>query len=228
MSTEPEKVEMEAVPLKTDTDEKPAEETTKKEVPKKTWFFQKDKKKAAAAVEGEEKAPEEEKKKEKKPCFWSRCSAKKAEGEEAEKQMSCGVDMTVRDEKALNDHVKISFEDIFGEPDTAHAWDCTWRATNTVFNGTRCFFYKLFSFLIFLPAAFIFAFFIALFTAFNNYIATPFAKLVTIPVSWFTLTWAFLVRTLLDPLFRSCGLCLSGVSVRKYGLNNAPTDLINA
>lgn len=88
MSTD-EKVEMEAVPLKTDTDETKTETTTetvidKKEAPKKTWFFKSDKKKVVT-----EEDVEEGKEKTKKKCFW-RCQKEKKEtgDEEEQKQVS--------------------------------------------------------------------------------------------------------------------------------------------
>lgn len=35
--------------------------------------------------------------------------------------------------QGINDHVKFGFEDIFGETETTHSWDCVWRLTNKVF-----------------------------------------------------------------------------------------------
>uniref|UniRef100_A0A1I7XQU4 Apple domain-containing protein n=1 Tax=Heterorhabditis bacteriophora TaxID=37862 RepID=A0A1I7XQU4_HETBA len=35
--------------------------------------------------------------------------------------------------KGINDHVKLGFEDIFGEVETQHSWDCVWRLVFKVF-----------------------------------------------------------------------------------------------
>ncbi|GMR47337.1 hypothetical protein PMAYCL1PPCAC_17532 [Pristionchus mayeri] len=231
MSTE-EKVEMEAVPLKTDTDETKTEtaETAvveKKEAPKKTWFFNKDKKK----VIEEEKEIEEKEEKPKKKGWWSGCGKKeKKEGETEEEpkpEMSIGIDMQMRDEKQINDHVKIQFEDVFGEPDTFHSNDCIWRTNYRVFEGTRTFFYKLFA-IPMIVVTFIFAILFAFASALNNFIVMPYGKLLSIPLTWISLAWSFVVSTVFNPLANSIGLCFSKINVRKYGINNAPTDLMQA
>jgi hypothetical protein len=36
-------------------------------------------------------------------------------------------------------------------------------------------------------------------------------------------TWNFIIRSLLDPLFRSCGLCFSSIHMRRYGINTDAT-----
>ena len=222
MSGEQEKVELEQVPLKTDTDEKPAEGTEeKKTAPKKTWFFNKPKKTVATTEESAEKPAEEEKK---KKCFWQRCSNKTAaEGDKQE--MSIGIDMQLRDEKSLNEHVKLTFEDVFGEPDSFHSWDCTWRIVYRVFEFTRLFFYRLFSCLIGTPVAIILGVLFAFIVTLNVYVVVPTAKLAAIPLTWLALAWAWIVRNVADPVTRSLGLLFSSVHVRKYGINQDPTTL---
>ncbi|GMT23798.1 hypothetical protein PFISCL1PPCAC_15095 [Pristionchus fissidentatus] len=228
MSTE-EKVEMEAVPLKTDTDETKKEEETevvapKKEAPKKSWLFPK-KKTEEDIEEGKEKE------KTKKKYFWNRCKTEAAETTEEkplQAEMSIGIDMQMRDEKQINDHVKFSFEDVFGEPDSFHSWDCAWRTVFRVFEFTRTFFYRLFAVIFCIPAAFIFGIFFAFFAAINNFFVTPLAKLASIPLAWISKAWSFLVSNVFDPISNSIGLCFSKIHVRKYGINNAPTDLIGA
>ncbi|GMS95200.1 hypothetical protein PENTCL1PPCAC_17375, partial [Pristionchus entomophagus] len=226
MSTE-EKVEMEAVPLKTDTDETKTEtaETAvdKKEAPKKTWFFSKPAKKVI-----EEENVEEGKEKTKKKCFW-RCEKKeKKEGEEEDKpEMSIGIDLINRDDKQINNHVNINFGDVYGEPETFHQHDCIWRLNYRIFEGVRTCFYKLFC-LFCIPFTVLFALFFALFAAINNHIVMPLAKLASIPLAWISMAWSFLISNIFDPVANSIGLCFSKIHVRKYGINNAPTDLIQA
>ncbi|KAF8373354.1 cav-1 [Pristionchus pacificus] len=227
MSTE-EKVEMEAVPLKTDTDEAKTETTEtvidKKEAPKKTWFFKSDKKKVVT-----EEDVEEGKEKTKKKCFW-RCQKEKKETgdeEEQKQEMTIGIDMQMRDEKQINNHVNIQFDDVFAEPETFHSVDCIWRINHRIFESTRTFFYKVFGILS-IPIVFIFAILFAFASAVNNFLVMPLAALFTIPLTWIAKTWTFLVSNIFDPVANSIGLCFSKINVRKYGINNAPTDLIQA
>jgi len=141
--------------------------------------------------------------------------------------MSIGINMLDRDERAINEHVKLSFEDIYGEPDTMHSWDCVWRLTYRIFTWSRCFFYRLFALLLAIPSAFIFGILFALCTVLNIFACVPFGRALTIPATWIAKTWNFIVRSLFDPMFRSCGLCCAGITVRRYGISSDPTaDLI--
>ncbi|KAL4226703.1 Caveolin-1 [Mactra antiquata] len=44
------------------------------------------------------------------------------------------VDMVNRDPNNINDHLKVSFEDVLGEPDSIHSIDCVWKVSFTCFN----------------------------------------------------------------------------------------------
>jgi len=150
------------------------------------------------------------------------------DGHDAAAAMSIGINMLDRDERALNEHVKLSFEDIYGEPDTMHSWDCVWRLTYRIFTWSRCFFYRLFALLLAIPSAIVFGVLFALLTVINIFACTPFGRALTIPAIWIAKTWNFIVRSLFDPLFRSFGLCCGGITVRRYGgMSSDPTaDLI--
>jgi hypothetical protein len=141
--------------------------------------------------------------------------------------MTVGINLLDRDERAINEHVKLSFEDIYGEPDTTHSWDCVWRLTFRIFSWTRCFFYRLFALLLAIPSAIIFGLLFALLTVINIFACVPIGRALTIPATWIAKTWNFVVRSLFDPCFRSCGLCLSSVTVRRYGMSNDPTADMN-
>ena len=250
-----ENVEMEQVPLKSDTDkpaedetktaeetEKPAEETAeeKKEKPASkffSFFSHKDKKKDKDAVEGEtekKEVPEEGAEvtepaviipKEKKPMFGGFFCKKKEKTEDTDAkpvdQMTIGINMLDRDERGINEHVKLAFEDVFGEPDSYyHSWDCVWRLNYRVFMFTRTFFYRLCALICVLPCALIWGLVFAILTVANIWACVPLGRAWTIPGMWIAKTWNFIIRSLFDPCFRSCGLCLSSVTVRRYGMSN--------
>ncbi|CAJ0565233.1 unnamed protein product, partial [Mesorhabditis spiculigera] len=227
MSTEAEKVELEAVPLKTDTDTPAEPETTTEAVivaPKRSWFSKKATKKAD---DDEKKAEEGAVTGEacKKKCWWRREKAEKTEEQQKADHISIGINLVDRDEKNINDHVKFGFEDIFGEADTAHSWDCVWRLVFRVFTWTRLFVYRLGSLLIGLPAAIIFGVLFALFTVLNVFACVPLAKLLSIPAQWIAKVWTYVVEAVFDPVFRSIGLIWSRITARNYGIHSHPTDL---
>uniref|UniRef100_A0A1I7ZPU3 Caveolin n=1 Tax=Steinernema glaseri TaxID=37863 RepID=A0A1I7ZPU3_9BILA len=239
-----EKVEMEQVPLKSDTDT-PVEEETNAEAttdvdaeaqkptePKKKWFhFGKSgaKKAEPEAAEAEPEAEPETKevvdspKKEQKK-WWQRanCASKpKKEVAEGEAELQFGLDMVHRDEHNINEYVSIAFEDVFGEPDGVHSFDCVWRLTNKVFSTTRLFFYRLFSLLVALPAAIVFALLFAVVHAFSVFCCTPAGRLLAVPALWIAKTWSFLIHAIFDPIFKSVSLCCGK---KNFGFSSAPTS----
>ena len=82
-----------------------------------------------AATEGEAAAAEE---KPKKKCYWWN-RGQKSENDQKAEQISIGINLVDRDERNINDHVKLDFHDIFGEADTNHSFDCMWRVLYKTF-----------------------------------------------------------------------------------------------
>jgi hypothetical protein len=243
-----EHVEMEQVPLKSDTD-KPAgtdgdETKTEEATPKhkenvitskfKAVFSRgksSERKQADMAAENEngkpvettDAAPAEAAPVEKKKPIWPPAWLQRKKCCEKKCDMSIGLNMNDRDERGLNETVKLNFEDIIAEPDPAHSFDCAWRLTFRTFNGVRCIVYKLLALIVAVPCAIIWGIVFALLTLINVWAATPLARAIQVPAVWLAKTWNFLVRSLFDPLFRSCGLCFSSIHMRRYGMNEAPT-----
>ncbi|XGW26515.1 hypothetical protein V3C99_007258, partial [Haemonchus contortus] len=187
MSSDQDKpTELEQVPLKSDTDA-PAgtTETLDEAFPplpsqqKKTWFFKKTKKTVIEQPKGEEEKVGEEKPA--KKCWWGK---HKTEEEQKSDHMSIGIDLVNRDEKGINEHVRFGFEDIFGEADTQHSWDCVWRLVYKVFIWTRLFVYRLCSLILGLPAAILFGILFAIVSVINVFACVPIAKLLSIPANW--------------------------------------------
>jgi len=252
-----EHVEMEQVPLKSDTDkpategahdETKADETvtkTKSEHVITTKFRQVfsrgksgERKSKEMTGENENNKPTETptgdaaaEKKPKKPVWpptWLQrkkcCDAAGTDKPcEHKTDMSIGLNMNDRDEHLINEHIKLSFEDILAEPDSAHSWDCAWRLTFRTFTHVRCFVYKVLALIAAIPCAIIWGIVFALFTCVNVWLATPLARLLTIPALWLAKTWNFIIRSFFDPLFRSCGLCFSSIHMRRYGINTDAT-----
>jgi len=240
-----EKVEMSVVPpaaneepAKTEeTGEKPGEEKPKS-ASKFRQFFSRDRsrsgernekkeeKKETEAADGKESEIPAEKKEAivvKTPRRWfpvRKAKEEKENGIDTKTEecplMTIGINMLDRDEKGVNEHIKLQFEDVFAEPDGYHSIDCAWRMTYRVFTGTRCFLYKLLSLICALPCAIIWGLVFALLSVCNIWACVPFGRALTIPATWIAKIWNFVVRSLLDPLFRSCGLCLGGITVRRF------------
>ncbi|KHJ42291.1 Caveolin [Trichuris suis] len=111
---------------------------------------------------------------------------------------------------------QLSFEDIMAEPDGYHSWDWVWKGTNKVFVGTRKVFYRLLAFIVAFPCAVLWALIFALLTCLNVWLLTPLARALAIPAVCIAKVWAFVIQSIFDPLFRSCGLLYSNVNVKRY------------
>ncbi|PAV65660.1 hypothetical protein WR25_12751 [Diploscapter pachys] len=183
-----------------------------------SWFVFKKKPAAEVVAETTEEGNVE---KPKKKCWWSKG---KCEGEQKDEHISIGINLVDRDEKAINEHVKFAFEDVFGEADTQHSWDCVWRLIYRIFTWTRLFFYRLFALLVGIPAALIFGLLYAIFIVLNTFACIPLGKLLSIPGNWIAKAWNWLVHALIDPLASAVGLIFSSFTIRKYGINSQPTD----
>ncbi|KAJ1362318.1 Caveolin 1 [Parelaphostrongylus tenuis] len=225
MSAEHEKpVELEQVPLKSDTDA-PAgateDATPTPNAVKKSWLFKKAKKTVIEEPPNtEEKTAAEEKLK--KKCWWSK---HKSEQQQKCDHISIGIDLVNRDEKGINEHVRLGFEDIFGEAETQHSWDCVWRLVYRVFMWTRRFVYRLCSLIIGLPAAIVFGILFGILSVINVFACVPFAKLLTIPANWLSKTWCWMVHAIIDPVALSVSLLFSSFTIKKYGISSQPTDV---
>jgi hypothetical protein len=135
----------------------------------------------------------------------------------------CAINMVDRDERNVNEHMKLVFEDILAEPDTNHSFDCAWRLTYRTFSCSRCIVYKFVALLFAIPCALIWGIVFALLAVLNIWAVVPGARALTIPAIWIAKAWNFIIRSLFDPLFRSCGLCFSSIHMRRYGLTNDAT-----
>ncbi|CAD5218823.1 unnamed protein product [Bursaphelenchus okinawaensis] len=230
-----EKVELtEQTPLKEEESKEVKESTEatietpveKKEAEKKRWFFNKKAKK-------EEKVTEEEKPKEteatdstpaeKKGHWWQRKPCCKTDDGT---QPSFGLDFVHRDEQNLHTAIDFGFNDVFGEPDALHSWNCVWKTTHNVFTGIRNAFFKLFTVIICLPSALFFGILSALFTTLSVYVVLPAARVLSIPFFWIVGLWKYLVANVVAPCFAAVGQCCGGIRIHRYGLNNDATATI--
>jgi len=229
-----EKVELtEQTPLTTEGGEGQTEAGQQAAPEKKKWWFRKGKKpeaaegeKAAAEkTEGGGGADENAEPKEKKPCWWQRkpkCKATCGEG------TSFGIDYVRRDEQQLQTAIDLNFGDIFGEPDAVHSLNGVWRVTHSIFTAVRNFFYKVFTIILCVPAAFIFGVLFALISALGVFVIIPAGRLLAVPAGWFFKLWAYFVTNVFEPLGSGIAHIFSRIKIYRYGINNDPTATIGA
>jgi len=227
----------EQTPLKTDTDTPAAGAESTAEggqagAEKKKWFFTKKTKTAKPASEGAETNNDNNKDVEggaapacKKPRWWQRKPCAPGADNPC---MSVGINLVQRDDHQLQTGIDLGFEDIYGEPDSAHSLDAIWRINHAIFTNVRCFFYKVFSLIICLPLAVVFGILFALVSALSVYVIVPLGRLLSIPAWWIFKAWTFVIGAVFDPIFTSISRICSNVRISRYGINNDPTAVISA
>jgi hypothetical protein len=144
----------------------------------------------------------------------------KTEGEE-KPPMTIGLNLLDRDEKGIHDDVKLQFEHIFAEPDGYHSFECLWRAVFVVFTMCRKICYMILTCVFGIPIALFWGLMVAVLMFLQGWCCMPGGRAAGIICSWPAKIWAWLVRSLMDPMFRSCGLCFGAIQVhhRTYTMN---------
>ncbi|VDK40830.1 unnamed protein product [Anisakis simplex] len=77
----------------------------------------------------------------------------------------------------------MEFGDIFGEPDSNHSFQWTWRLAHRIFTSTSSFIYKLLTVILVIPVAIVFGILFAIFSAISIFICTPLGLLIGMPAN---------------------------------------------
>ena len=129
---------------------------------------------------------------------------------------TAGLNVIERDDKKINGHVNLNFEDILAETDASQGFEFIWRLTFLIFTTVRLWFYRIIAGVIALPLAFIWAIIFSFINVFVVWIFTPSLKIFDLILHHIHRIWAGLVRTFLDPIFVSGGLFFSNFRTYKH------------
>ena len=124
---------------------------------------------------------------------------------------TAGLNVVDRDDKKINHHVNLTFEDILAEPEANQGFEFIWRLTFLIFTTIRVWFYRIIAGVIAIPLAFIWAVVFSFINVFVVWIFTPFLKVFDLVLHHVHRVWAGLIRTFLDPVFISFGLFFSNI-----------------
>jgi len=126
-----------------------------------------------------------------------------------------GLNVLDRDEKKVNDHINILFEDVIGEPDPTHGFEFVWRLTYLLFNATRFWLYRIIAAIIAIPLALLWAVVFAFINLATVWGFTPLLRIFDIVLHYVHRVWSGLVRCVLDPFFSSGALLFSNINRRQ-------------
>jgi len=161
----------------------------------------------------ETKDKKEKKKKEKKEKVVKESTKKSIDL--CAQNFTIGLNVLDRDEKHVNQHINITFEDVLGEPDPTHGFEFVWRLSYMLFNATRFWFYRLIAAFIAIPLALLWALVFAFINVFTIWFLTPALRVFDIILHYVHRIWSGLIRTVLDPLFNSGALLFNNIRTRR-------------
>ena len=127
--------------------------------------------------------------------------------------MADGPDMENRDPNNLNDHVKVQWDEVFGEPDAVHSIDCVWRCSYKCFNAVLSCCYKCLTVVCAVPLAFMWAIMFACLAFKHIWCYTPYIKCWTIELMCFSKVLRACLEAYLAPFCETCGLFFSKINV---------------
>ncbi|XP_075926776.1 caveolin-2 isoform X1 [Petromyzon marinus] len=118
-----------------------------------------------------------------------------------------------RDPKNVNEHLKISFEDVIAEPRDLHSFDKVWVWSDALYEVARIWSYRVVSLLFAVPLAVISALVFAVLSCVHIWCVMPCVRTCLICMPNVRTLWASVVNTLVMPLCDSAGRCCSSVYV---------------
>lgn len=122
--------------------------------------------------------------------------------------------MEQRDVHDVNPHLKVQFEELFGEPDSpARSIDCVWRCSYKCFNGTLSCCYKTLTVLCAIPLAFCWACDFASLMCCHIWYWTPYVKNLSMNLVPTRKIIALYLDTYCGPMCEVCALCFSRIGV---------------
>lgn len=89
-----------------------------------------------------------------------------------------GLNVIDRDDKRINPHVNLNFDDILAETDSNQGFEFIWRLTFLIFSTTKYWFYRLICAVIALPLALLWAIVFSLINVSVVWITTPAFKVI--------------------------------------------------
>ncbi|GFY79039.1 caveolin-1 [Trichonephila inaurata madagascariensis] len=128
-------------------------------------------------------------------------------------QLTAGLNILDRDDKNVNDHINIAFEDVLAEPDSNHTFVCVWQNSFLLFDVVKFWFYRILSAILFIPFAFLWGLIFAILTCLNVWVVSPLLRTFDVVLHIVHRIWSGIIRTFLDPVFKSIGQICSNVHV---------------
>ncbi|XP_032404132.1 caveolin-2 isoform X1 [Xiphophorus hellerii] len=120
-----------------------------------------------------------------------------------------------RDPNEINTHLKqVGFEDVIGEPSSAHSFDRVWIGSHATFELVKFFFYRLLTTLLAVPMAFTLGLLFGVLSCVHVWLVMPVVQSFMMLLPSAQKIWRSLTDIFIAPLFQSLGKCLSSIQIQ--------------
>jgi len=116
------------------------------------------------------------------------------------------LDLVNRDPNNINDHIKVSFEDVFAEPEGAHSMDCVWKCAHCWFNICKKWTYWILTLFYGCCIAMEWGAELGRMAFIHIWYITPLFKVLEINCGCLQKLYGLCVHCCLDPCCEACGL----------------------
>uniref|UniRef100_A0A3P9N314 Caveolin n=2 Tax=Poecilia reticulata TaxID=8081 RepID=A0A3P9N314_POERE len=135
----------------------------------------------------------------------------------------------IRDPNEINTHLKgpvvagaclrrslgsVGFEDMIGEPSSAHSFDRVWIGSHATFELVKFFFYRLLTTLLAVPMAFTLGLVFGVLSCVHIWLVMPVVQSSMMLLPSAQKIWRSLTDIFIAPLFQSLGKCLSSIQIQ--------------
>ncbi|XP_074049958.1 caveolin-2 [Macrotis lagotis] len=126
----------------------------------------------------------------------------------------CVKSVQDRDPRGLNTHLKLGFEDVIAEPESAHSFDKVWICSHALFEVSKYLIYKVLTVLLAIPMAFVAGICFATLSCLHIWFVVPFVKTCLMVLPSVQTVWKSITDVLIAPVCKSMGLIFSSVSLK--------------
>ncbi|KAH3892457.1 caveolin-3-like [Dreissena polymorpha] len=119
--------------------------------------------------------------------------------------MAANLDLANRDPNNINDHIKVTFEDVLAEPEGAHSIDCVWKLSYTCFTCWLGICYKISTLLCGICIAAEWGCEFASVAFYHVWYITPMLKMCEMNCAVFTKMMRTFLSCCIEPCCEACG-----------------------
>lgn len=123
------------------------------------------------------------------------------------------VEYKDRDQQNLHPDIRVNFSDVIAEPDGAHSFATVWGTSFKSYSVVKYWTYRIMTAVFAVPISIFWGLYFALFAFCSIWCLVPCIKGFVIWTNFIGKVWGLIVRTFLDPLFESIGLCFTNIRV---------------